>query len=765
MHVTLSKLVGFFFVTHLVSPCNSVKRSNRRGEALVCFIPRSYFFYEKNGISGGRKARWRSCENRKGGRFAVNDSREISPGGGNTNDTVAASVMNTANTSNTSNTANNSNNGNVANTSNTSNTANTCSMALREEYLARMLSEGDTIYALSSGRDVSAIAVVRMSGSLSRIVLEVLLHGGENHIGNKICGEGNSEFSPEEPPPDIPAGKKKTEYSLDQVIKLRKDFEERKMYHGEIYSNSNEPIDQIMYTFFKGPKSYTGEDIVEIYCHGSPLIVNEIMDEIEKLNTLFSNLLKTEKQKYYSQNDKKENFTCTCSEEIWNKLLTPRNDFFFNKIRLSMKGEFTRRSFLNGKMNLLQVEGLKELLWCKKKEQKKVALNYLKGQARNVYVTLRNNMKKLLLYTQVKIDLEDEHLSSKEERTNINQFIKLHLENVIESIRKILMKPNVEDLSNPLDVLLFGQVNSGKSTLMNRICGSDVSIVTRIKGSTIDVVQKGVSIGGRSYNFCDSAGVSTHVLREEFLRRDYPNVDSPFGENTPHRALERMGVKKTIKYLRKSACVLIILNVRKYVDELKFALSILQNKFRGKSNMEETTPLLLPQFIICVNKCDLSIDETHDQVRIKIWEILNRNLQNPDFRRIYRNVWQTIFFVSSKEGHNVDALLKGLNEVMEMRYKGKNEKKNEGKLEGKNEEENTGENIHSPTFLPFERHKTHLRRALKHLLFIKRHRHLLTFDIIAEEIKLAVKALNGIIGGFSQAKILNEILDSFCVGK
>ncbi|ANQ06778.1 GTPase [Plasmodium coatneyi] len=723
MHVTLSKLVGFIFVTHLVSPCNSVKRSNRRGEALVCFIPRSDFFYRRNGFHGGRKARWRrSCGIRNGGSLTMNDSR-----GGDTNDTVATSVMNTTNS------------------------GNTCSAALREEYLERMLSEGDTIYALSSGRDVSAIAVVRMSGPLSRIVLEVLLQGGES---NQILGQGNSEGCGEangEPPIDSPSRRKKTEYNLDEVIKLRKHLEERKMYNGEIYSNCHEPIDQIMYTFFKSPKSYTGEDVVEIYCHGSPLIVNELMDEIEKLNALFSNLLKYEKEKYYSQNGKKENFTCTYSEEIWNKLLTPRNDASFNKIRLSMKGEFTRRSFLNGKMNLLQVEGLKELLWCKKKEQKKIALNYLKGHARNVYLTLRNNMKKLLLYTQVKIDLEDEHLSSNEERSYLNEFVKLHLNNAIGNIRDILIKPNVEDLSNPLDVLLFGQVNSGKSTLMNRICRSDVSIVTRIKGSTIDVVQKGITVGGRSYNFCDSAGVSEHVLREEFLRSGHPRVD------TPHRALERMGVKKTLKYLRKSACVLIILNVRKYEEELKFALSILGSKFKKRKSTTEEATTPLPHFIICVNKCDLSIDETHDQVRRNIWEILKRDLENPHLRRIYQNIWQTIFFVSSKEGHNVDALLGGLNEVMQARCRSGHDRKKEGK--------NAGVDLSSPTFLPFERHKTHLRRALKHLLFIKRHRHLLTFDIIAEEIKLAVKALNGIIGGFSQTKILNEILDSFCVGK
>ncbi|KJP89147.1 hypothetical protein AK88_01233 [Plasmodium fragile] len=733
MHVTLSKLLGFIFVTHLVSPCMSVKRSNSRGEILVCFIPRSDFFYERNGFLGGRKAGWRkarwnkatwkSCGNRKGGRFAVNDSRGVLPVGEGTNETVATCVVRTAHAATDDN------------------------GTLREEYLARMLNEGDTIYALSSGRDVSAIAVVRMSGPLSRIVLEVLLHGGGS--GQK-SGEANGEFTPEEPPPDSYARKKKTEYSLDEVMKVRKHFEERKMYNGVMYSNCHELIDQVMYTLFKSPKSYTGEDVVEIYCHGSPLIVKEIMEEIEKLNSLFSNILKNEKEKYYSQNDIKENFTCTCSEEIWNKLLTPRNDVFFNKIRLSKKGEFTRRSFLNQKMNLLQVEGLKELLWCKKKEQKKIALNYLNGQARNVYLTLRNDMKKLLLYTQVKIDLEDEHLSSDQEKNYVNEFMKLHLNNAIESISNILKKPNVEDLSNPLHVLLFGQVNSGKSTLMNRICRSDVSIVTKIKGSTIDVVQKGVSVEGKSYNFCDSAGISAHVFGGEYLPRGDAKMDAPSGEHTPHRALERIGVKKTLKYLHKSACVLIVLNVRKYVDELKLALSILASKFRRRKCITREAATALPQFIICVNKCDLSIHETQEEVRKNIKQILNKHLQNSHLRNIYQHVWQTIFFVSSKKGHNVDELLRGLNDVMER----KTRLRNPHQLD-----------LDSPAFLPFERHKTHLRRALKHLLFIKRHRHFLTFDIIAEEIKLAVRALNGIIGGFSQTQILNEILDSFCVGK
>ncbi|VUZ94074.1 tRNA modification GTPase, putative [Plasmodium vivax] len=761
MYVTFSKLIGFIVVTHLVSPCTSLKRSTRRGKAPLCFIPRSGSFCQRNALRRGR-----SCGSSKGGGFAVSN-------------------FNTADTATTANAANAA----------TAATAATALPSPRGEYLARVLGEGDTIYALSSGGGVSAIAVVRMSGPLSRVVLEVLLHGG-------VSGEASSERGGEtgshkgsgaksnrggeakrkrdnqpngEPPPDGRAMKRKTEYTLEEVMQLRRDLEERKMCSGGIYNNCHEQIDQVVYSFFKSPKSYTGEDVVEIYCHGSPLIVNEIMEEIEKLNSLFANILKSEKEKYFlSQIGKNDNFTCTCSEEIWNKLVNTRNDAFFSKIRPSRRGEFTRRAFQNGKMNLLQVEGLKELLWCSKKEQKKIALNYLNGKAKKIYATLRNDMKKLLLYTQVKIDLEDEHLSSDEERSSINRFIQRHLSNAIGSIRKILRQPNVEDLSTPLDVLLFGQVNSGKSTLMNRICRSDVSIVTRIQGSTIDVVQKGVTVEGRPYNFCDSAGVSARVLREEqLLRRDDSKGGSPTGESNPHRALERMGVKKplkhlphralermgvrkTLKHLLKSACVLIVLNVRKYADELKLALSILSSQLgeRESSGGEKTTPL--PQLIICVNKCDLAIRESRTEVRRNIKEILKRKLKTHRLRRIHRNVWRTIFFVSSKEGRNVGALLRGLNEAMRC---GAVSGGKSGAVNG------VGGGDRPPAFLPFERHKTHLRRALKHLLFIKRHRHLLTFDIIAEELRLAVAALNAIIGGFSQARILNEILETFCVGK
>ncbi|SOV75604.1 GTPase, putative [Plasmodium sp. gorilla clade G3] len=666
---------------------------------------------------------------------------------------------------------------------------------IRKEYLLKIMSDKETIYALSSGNVRSAISVIRISGPLSKMILEILLHNGKdnnnnnnnnitcNNYGkrqhikkdniNEICNEKEITNDVYHLSYEPSAKEKQGDYNLYDIIHMRKNMEARKLYMGKLYDKNNDIIDIVMYSYFKEPKSYTGEELVEIYCHGNMLIVKEIMSAINNMNELFYKILIEEKQNNIYNNTMSSliednnnnnntkydtsggNNNLTNDPIIYEKIHECHHNFI--KIRESYKGEFTRRAFENNKMSLLQIEGLKELLFCKQKVQKQIALNYINGYAKNIYLKLRKLLKELLVYTELKIDFEEEHITSQKEREEIQNMLLRKIREAINHINYILKKSNVEDISNSYDILLFGNVNSGKSTLMNNICNNDISIVTNIKGSTIDIIQKNIQIFNNSYNLCDSAGVVKSEKIKSMNEKNYILYDKKKKNNNIHKTLESMGIKKTLSFL-KNNCIsaFVLLNIKNYKKELTNIIRILNYNFKVKINEENvkgkfnknkmTKKIKIPYFIFCVNKCDLVSTCEFSKIKKNVKKCLRENLSPHILKRCSKK----IFFISSKNGYNIDTLLKYFNEKMIKKRKLFDKKYSEGN------------NI---MFLPFERHKLYLKKSINHLLFIEKNIDNLTFDIISEEIKLAVNSLNRIIGTIKNEQILNKILDSFCIGK
>ncbi|KYN99262.1 GTPase, putative [Plasmodium reichenowi] len=713
---------------------------------------------------------------------------------------------------------------------------------LRREYLLKIMSDKETIYALSSGNVRSAISVIRISGPLSKMILEILLHKGKdkkkkiknnnnnninnnnnnnnnnnynnnnnnnnnnynynnsnnnnynnsnnnnisyNNYGkrqhvkkdniNRICNEKGTTNDVYNLSYEASGNEELGDYNLHDIIHMRKNMEARKLYMGKLYDKNNDIIDIVMYSYFKEPKSYTGEELVEIYCHGNMLIVKEIMSAINNMNELFYKILNEERQNKIYNND-----MCSFIEDnnnnnnnnnnntkydtndgiIYEKIHECHHNFI--KIRESYKGEFTRRAFENNKMSLLQIEGLKELLFCKQKVQKQIALNYMNGYAKNIYLKLKELLKELLVYTELKIDFEEEHITSPKEKEEIQNMVLRKIREAINHINYILEKNNVEDISNSFDILLFGNVNSGKSTLMNNICNNDISIVTNIKGSTIDIIQKNIQIFNNSYNLCDSAGVIESDKIKSLNEKNYilyeQNKTKKKKKKNIHKTLESMGIKKTLSFL-KNNCIsaFVLLNIKNYKKELTNIIKILNHNFKENINQENNKEKLnknkmihkikIPYFIFCLNKCDLISTCKFSKIKRNVKKCLLANLSP----HILKCCSKKIFFISSKNGYNIDILLKYFNEKMIKKRKLLFDKKY-----------SHGNNI---MFLPFERHKLYLKKAINHLFFIEKNIHNLTFDIISEEIKLAVNSLNRIIGTIKNQQILNKILDTFCIGK
>ena len=273
----------------------------------------------------------------------------------------------------------------------------------------------DTIFALSTPRGKSAIAVFRISGLQSHKIIKKL--------------------------------------SSNKKITTNKTF------LNYIFSSSKSPIDKTLTTYFKSPKSFTGEDMVEISCHGSHAVIKKISKELIK-----------------------------------------------NSLRIAEPGEFTRRALENDKLDLTKVEALGDLINANTEKQRELAFSNLEGALSNYSLNLSIKLKKLLADVEAIIDFVDEDLP-----VNIRNNILEQNKNIIQSIEKTIKASSVADLiRNGFIISVIGKPNTGKSLFVNQISGRDVSIVTNIPGTTTDLIESLVEIKGYQLRFIDTAGIRKH---------------------------------------------------------------------------------------------------------------------------------------------------------------------------------------------------------------------------------------------------------------
>ena len=277
----------------------------------------------------------------------------------------------------------------------------------------------DTIYALSTSTGKSAIDVIRISGNNSLKILKKII------LINKIIPNKTNLV----------------------ILKYKKEV-----------------IDQVILTYFKAPKSFTGQDVFEINCHGSPAVVKKI-----------SNILS------------------------------------FLGARLAEPGEFTKRALMNNKLNLVQTESLSDLINSETEKQRSLAINNLSGGLSIFVEKINKQLTQLLANTEAFIDFSDEDLPKnvlskiKEQNKNIIQIIKNELKN--SSISKPIRQGFV--------VSLVGKPNTGKSSFVNFISNKKISIVTSIPGTTTDAISSTLDLYGYKFTFMDTAGIRKHKNKIE----------------------------------------------------------------------------------------------------------------------------------------------------------------------------------------------------------------------------------------------------------
>lgn len=228
-----------------------------------------------------------------------------------------------------------------------------------------------------------------------------------------------------------------------------------------ILKNKDVVLDEVVLSLFRSPKSYTGEDVIEISCHGSAYIQQQIIK--------------------------------ACLEK---------------GARLAQAGEFTQRAFLNGKLDLAQAEAVADLIAADSKASQQTALNQLRGGFSTDLKELREQLINFAALIELELDFSEEDVAfaDRDALRNLVEKIRVATQQLIDSFRL----GNV--IKNGIDVTIAGKPNAGKSTLLNALLNEERAIVSEIAGTTRDTIEETLTINGLIFRFTDTAGIRTHTI-------------------------------------------------------------------------------------------------------------------------------------------------------------------------------------------------------------------------------------------------------------
>ncbi|MDD2180821.1 MAG: tRNA uridine-5-carboxymethylaminomethyl(34) synthesis GTPase MnmE [Bacilli bacterium] len=276
-------------------------------------------------------------------------------------------------------------------------------------------------------------------------------------------------------------------------------------------------IDEVLISIMLAPKTFTREDIVEINCHGGITTTNKILEIL--LN---------------------------------------------NGCRLAEPGEFTKRAFLNGRIDLIEAEGVMDLINSKTEQSRELAINQVSGKVSDLIRNLRQQLLEIIANIEVNIDYP--------EYEDIEEFTINHLQTKIKNIKFQILKileesENGKIIKDGIKTAILGKPNVGKSSILNKLIDEEKAIVTDIPGTTRDIVEGTLNIGGLILNISDTAGI-----------RKTDDI------------VESIGVKKSLQLINNSDLILYVLN---------------NNEKLEKEELEIISKLKNKNHIIIINKTDL----------------------------------------------------------------------------------------------------------------------------------------------------------------
>jgi tRNA modification GTPase len=287
-------------------------------------------------------------------------------------------------------------------------------------------------------------------------------------------------------------------------------------------------IDEVLVLSFKAPNSFTGEDVIEITVHGSLIVINKIIQLVIK-----------------------------------------------NGARMAERGEFSKRAYFNGKIDLIQAESINDLITSKSEEAANLALTGLEGKVSANINTLKEKLLSILAHIEVNIDYpEYEDI----EQITTNKLLPL-ITSLISEMKELLSDAKIGAvIKNGINTAIIGRPNVGKSSILNSLIKEDKAIVSDIAGTTRDVVEGRAYFEGITFNFLDTAGI-----------RDSEDK------------IESIGIKKTKEMIEKADLVIMVTDNEEITDSEDIGLiKLISNK----------------KHIIAHNKSDLRKNKSDQKVRI-----------------------------------------------------------------------------------------------------------------------------------------------------
>lgn len=462
----------------------------------------------------------------------------------------------------------------------------------------------------------------------------------------------------------------------DKIIHLSggslAETEGYRLRYGTIFEADGSVLDNVIVSVFRAPHSYTGENSVEISCHASRFIVNAILEGLVNAGA-----------------------------------------------RIAAPGEFTRRAFVNGKMDLAQAEAVADVIASQSAASHKVAMNQLKGGFSSELKDLREKLLKMTSLLELELDFseEDVEFASRSELEALVNEALTHIGRLTESFSR------GNAIKNGVPVAIVGATNTGKSTLLNALLGEDRAIVSDIAGTTRDTIEETLNLGGVMFRFIDTAGI-----------RETDEV------------VEKIGIERTFKKMDEASIVLGMTDLSRGEDSVLADAEYIWDKVNASSSGQE--------FLLLVNKCDVDgCESVAGEGHVAGYAGAGDGAGDADKTGKMAKIEATLrekgisaklIPISAKTGYGLAALTETLAEIGR-------------RITGDTDE----------TLVTNIRHYEALVRAATALGRVRDGLQVATLppDLIAQDLREALYHLGEIVGEIGTEEVLGNIFRKFCIGK
>lgn len=420
---------------------------------------------------------------------------------------------------------------------------------------------------------------------------------------------------------------------------------------GDVCDVQGHTLDEVLLTIMRAPHSYTGEDTIEISCHASSYITRELL----------INLIE-------------------------------------HGARQAEPGEFTMRAFLAGKMDLSRAEAVADLIASGSRATHRLALNQLKGGFSRQLSQLRDRLLHLTTLMELELDFSEEDVTFADRSHLID--LCAEIETAISCLVDSFGVGNA--VKNGIPVVIVGETNTGKSTLLNALLNEERAIVSDICGTTRDTIEGTMNIGGTTFRFIDTAGVRTTT-----------------------DIVEQIGIQRALEQLGKSNIALWVIDPTMESEAMDSTAAKLLSQCRGK------------RLAVLVNKCDVTDPVTLSRTMQWATKMIEKYGDGVEWNSA--DMWA----ISAKLGTNMDMLHDFL--------------QTSAALPELSDDAVVVTNI---------RHYEALRAALDDIRRVQQAMHDgLPGDLVSEDLRLCINHLSEIVGSVSSDLVLQNIFKNFCIGK